>query len=143
MAFINFRGRLFPVSVYGVLPSVLIVLMLLGWMVSAEKATVVLQAAYSPDGRYRAEVVREDPGVSSSYEYMVRVMPSDVQTLGKSLHVLPFAPVFVALVLHREPDKLAIRWSGTNEVTIDCQGCGATTAGKATWRGIALKYELK
>ncbi len=143
MAAITHRKRLFLIGVYGVLPAALVVLMLLGWMVSAEKATVVLQAANSPGGRYRAEVVREDPGVSSSYEYMVRVMPSDLRTLGKSLHVLPFAPVYVALDLHREPDKLVVRWSGPNEVTIHCQGCGAITPGKEKWREIALKYELR
>ena len=64
--------------------------MLVGWMVSVENATIVLQSVDSPGGRYRAEVVREDPGVSSSYEYMVRVMPADVTPLGKSLRLLPF-----------------------------------------------------
>jgi hypothetical protein len=96
-------------------------LLLVGWMVSAEKATVVLQSADSPDGRYRAEVVREDPGVSSSYEYVVRVMPAGLTTLEKSLRVLPFGPVYVALDLHREPDRLAVSWNGPDEVIIQCQ----------------------
>ena len=143
MASIAPRKRLFPIGVYAVIPTALIVLMLLGWMVSAENATVVLQAVNSPDGRYRAEVVREDPGVSSSYEYMVRVMPAGLTTLAKSLHGLPFARIYVALDVRREPDKLAVIWSDPNEVTINCEGCGATGPGKERWREIALRYELR
>ena len=143
MAVINLRKRLFLIGVYGVLPCTLSILLLVGWMVSAEKATVVLQSADSPDGRYRAEVVREDPGVSSSYEYMVRVMPVGLTTLEKSLRVLPFGPVYVALDLHREPDRLAVSWDGPDEVTIQCQGCGETLPGKEQWRGIKLRYEFR
>jgi len=137
------RKRLFLTSVYVILPTTLIVLMLLGWMVSAENATVVLQSTNSPDGQYRAEVVRVDPGVSSSYEYMVRVMPAGVTTLAKSLHGLPFAPIYVALDVHREPDKLMVGWSGPNEVTIHCEGCGRAVQGKERWREVALRYELR
>ena len=72
------RKRVLLIGVYAILPAALIVLMLLGWMLSAEKATVILQAANSTDGLYRAEVVRADPGVSSSYEYVVRLMPANV-----------------------------------------------------------------
>jgi hypothetical protein len=137
------RKRFVLIGVYAVLPAALIVLMLLGWMISAENATVVLQSANSPDGRYRAEVVRADPGVSSSYEYMVRVMPAGVTTLAKSLHGMPFAPIYVALDVHREPDKLAVIWTGPNEVTVHCAGCGGTAPGKERWREIALRYELR
>jgi hypothetical protein len=143
MAATPHRRRLFLIGIYAVLPTALIVLMLLGWMISAEKATVVLQAVNSPGGRYRAEVVREDPGVSSTYEYMVRVMPSGLTTLRKSLHVLPFAPVYIALSVHHEPDKLVVVWSGPNQVTIDCEGCGTIKPGKEEWREIALRYELR
>ncbi len=143
MAAMTHRKRFVLIGVYAVLPAALIVLMLLGWKFSAENATVVLQAADSPDGRYRAEVVRADPGVSSSYEYMVRVMPAGVTTLAKSLRGLPFAPIYVALDLHREPDKLMVGWSGANEVTIRCDGCGGTAQGKARWQEIALRYQLR
>ncbi len=143
MVAVTLRSRLFLISVYVVLPCTLILLMLVGWMVSAEKATVVLQGADSPDGHYRAEVIREDPGASSSYEYMVRVMPSGLTTLGKSLHVLPFAPVYIALNVHHEPDRLVVIWSSPNEVTIDCEGCGVTRPGKEKWRAIKLRYELR
>src|SRR5277367_1129985 len=143
MASIAPRKRLFPIGVYAVIPTALIVLMLLGWLVSAENATVVLQAENSPDDRYRAEVVRADPGVSSSYEYMVRVMPTGVSTLERSLHGFPFAPIYVALDLHREPDKLAVVWSDASEVTIHCEGCGAAAPGKARWREITFRYVLR
>ena len=45
--------------------------------------------------------------------------------------------------LHREPDKLTVRWSGSKEVTILCEGCGEITQGSEKWREIALKYELR
>ena len=137
MANTRLRQLFVLIALYVALPSALISAMLVGWMVAVENATIVLQSGDSPSGRYRAEVVREDPGTSSSYEYMVRVMSSDVKTLGKSLHILPFAPIYVALDLHREPDGLAVAWSGPDEVTIDCQGCGAARPGKAKWREIA------
>ena len=86
----------------------------------------VLQSVDSPGGRYRAEVVREDPGVFSGYEYMVRLMPAGLTPLAKSLRVLPFGPVYVALDAHREPDKIAVQWTGRAEVTIHCNGCGET-----------------
>ena len=143
MAGVPLRRRIFLASIYGVVPGVLLLVALAGWMVSAENATAVLQAENSPDGRYRAEVVRADPGVSSSYEYMVRVMPAGVTMLARSLHGWPFAPIYVALDLHREPDKLSVVWSGPSEVTIHCDGCGAAAPGKARWREIALRYELR
>jgi hypothetical protein len=143
MAAMIHRKRLLLTCVYVIFPTTLIVLMLLGWMVSAENATVVLQSANSPDGRYRAEVVREDPGVSSGYEYMVRVMPAGLATFTRSLHALPFVPIYVALDVHREPDKLAVAWRGENEVTIHCEGCAGTTPGQERWREIALRYELR
>ena len=143
MAVAPLRRRMFRASLYGLAPTVLIVLMLAGWRVAEENATVVLQAAGSPDGRYRAEVVRVDPGVSSSYEYMVRVMPAGVTTLAKSLHGLPFAQVYIALEVLHEPDKLMVSWGGPNEVTIHCEGCGGATPSKERWREITLRYELR
>jgi hypothetical protein len=143
MAGVSLRRRIFLASIYGVIPASLLLVALVGWLVSAENATVVLQAENSPDGRYRAEVVRADPGVSSSYEYMVRVMPTDVTMLARSLHGLPFSPIYVALDLHREPDKLSVVWSDPSEVTIHCEGCGGTAPGKESWREIALRYELR
>jgi hypothetical protein len=143
MAAVPLRRRIFLTSIYGVIPGALLLLALAGWMVSAENATAVLQSENSADGRFRAEVVRADPGVSSSYEYMVRVMPADVTTLARSLRGLPFAPIYVALDLHREPDKLVVSWSGPSEVTIHCEGCGAAAPGKKRWREIALRYELR
>jgi hypothetical protein len=143
MAAIGLRKRLVLISVYAFLPVALIVLMLLGWKISAERVTVVLQAANSDDGRYRAEVVRADPGVSSNYEYMVRVMPAGVTTFAESFQGLPFASIYVALDLHREPDKLMVGWSGPSEVTIRCDGCEGTAQGKERWRDIALRYELR
>jgi hypothetical protein len=143
MAAVPLRRRIFLTSIYGFVPGALLLLGLVGWMISAENATAVLQAENSPDGRYRAEVVRADPGVSSSYEYMVRVMPAGLTMLPRSLHGLPLAPIYVALDLHREPDKLAVIWSGPREVTIHCEGCGGTVPGKARWREIALRYELR
>jgi hypothetical protein len=131
------------IALYVALPSALISAMLVGWMVAVENATVVLRSVDSPDGRYRAEVVREDPGVSSGYEYMVRLMPADLTPLEKSLRVLPFGPVYVALDAHREPDKIAVQWTGRAEVTIHCSGCGETVLGKGEWRDIAVKYELE
>ena len=143
MAAMTHRKRVLLIGVYAILPAALIVLMLLGWMLSAEKATVILQAANSTDGLYRAEVVRADPGVSSSYEYVVRLMPARVTTLAKSFHGLPFAPLYVALDVHHEPDKLMVTWSDKHEVTIQCEGCGGTAPGKERWRGIVLRYELR
>jgi hypothetical protein len=143
MAVVGFQRRFLQLCFYGVLPSVLLLIMLAGWMVSEERATVILEEATSPDGGDRTEVVREDPGVSSGYEYMVRVMPAGLTTLVKSLHVLPFAPIYVALNAYREPDKLTVRWSGSKEVTILCEGCGEITQGSEKWREIALKYELR
>jgi hypothetical protein len=143
MAGITHRRRLFLIGIYAFLPTALVVLMLLGWMISTEKATVVLQAVDSPGGLYRAEVVREDPGVSSTYEYMVRVMPSGLTTLRKSLHVLPFAPVYIALSVCHEPDRMVVVWSGPKELTIHCEGCGTIKPGKEEWREIALRYELR
>ncbi len=132
-----------PIALYAALPSALILAMLVGWMMAVENATVVLQSVDSPGGRYRVEVVREDPGVSSGYEYMVRLMPAGLTPLAKSLRVLPFGPVYVALDAHREPDKIAVQWTGRAEVTIHCNGCGETIPGKEKWRDIAVKYELK
>jgi len=137
------RQRFVLIALYVALPSALILAMLVGWMMAVENATVVLQSADSPDGRFRAEVVREDPGVSSSYEYKVRVMPAGLTPLAKSLRVLPFGPVYVALDVHREPDKLQVRWSGPKEVTISCQGCGGTIPVNGQWRDVALKYDMK
>jgi hypothetical protein len=115
----------------------------LGWLLSLEKATTVLQTADSPDGRYRAEVVRQDPGVTSSYKYMVRVAPSNVTTLQKSLSMLPFAPICVALTLHRDPDKILVSWSGPQEVTIRCEECRGVPSGGEKWRDVTLKYEVR
>jgi len=143
MAGVSLRRRIFLASIYGVIPAALLLAAVAGWLVSAENATVVLQAENSPDGRYRAEIVRADPGVSSNYEYMVRVMPTGVTMLARSLHGLPLAPIYVALDLYREPDKLAVVWSGASEVTIHCEGCGAASPGKARWREITFRYELR
>jgi hypothetical protein len=143
MAAAPLRRQVFLISIYGVVPAALLLVGLVGWLLSAENATVALQTENSPDGRYLAEVVRADPGVSSSYEYMVRVMPTGATMLARSLHGLPFAPIYVALDLHREPDKLAVAWSGASEVTIHCQGCGEAAPGKAKWRDIALRYEVR
>lgn len=143
MANSNRRQLLVLIALYGALPSALISAMLVGWMVAVENATIVLQSADSPDGRYRAEVVREDPGVSARYEYMVRVMPTDLTPLAKSLRVLPFGPVYVVLNVHREPDKLSVLWTDSNEVSIQCQGCEEARDGQGKWRDIALKYELR
>jgi hypothetical protein len=71
------------------------------------------------------------------------VMPASVTTLAKSLHALPFVPIYVALDVRREPDKLTVGWSGPSEVTIHCEGCGAVATSKARWREIALRYELR
>ena len=143
MANTKLRQLFFPIALYVALPTALISAMLVGWMVAVENATVVLHSADSPDGRYRAEVVRVDPGVSSGYEYIVRVMPSGLTPLARSLRVLPFGPVYVALDAHHEPDKLEVRWSDPNELTIFCRGCRGTTPVNGQWRDVALKYDMK
>jgi hypothetical protein len=137
------RRALLLIALYVALPTALLSALLVGWMAAVENATLVLQSADSPGGRYRAEVVRADPGVSAGYEYMVLVMPAGLTPLARSLRVLPFGPVYVALDAHREPDKLEVRWSGPKEVTILCRGCGGATPGNERWRGVALKYDLK
>lgn len=139
----HYRKRTFLAFVYGVLPLTLAVLMLLGWLLSLEKATTVLQTADSPDGRYRAEVVREDPGVSSSYKYMVRVMPAGLSPFAISLSGLPFDPVYVALDLHHQPDKLSVQWTSLGELTLQCDGCSGATHGKTNWRDLALRYQIR
>ncbi len=96
MANTTLRQRFILIGLYIALTSALISAMLAGWMLSVENATLVLQSTDSPDGRYRAEIVREDPGVSSGYEYMVRLMPAGLTPLAKSLSVLLFGPVFTA-----------------------------------------------
>jgi hypothetical protein len=131
------------IALYVALPTALVSALLVGWMVAVENATVVLQSADSPDGRYRAEVVRVDPGASSGYEYMVRVMPSGLTPLARSLRVLPFGPVYVALDAHREPDKLEVRWSALKEVAISCRGCEGATLADRRWRDLALRYDVK
>jgi hypothetical protein len=108
-----------------------------------ENATLVLQSVDSPDGRYRAQVVREDPGVSSNYKYMVRVTPAKLTPLAQKLRLLSFGSVYTALEAHREPDKLAIRWNGYRELEIDCEGCSGAVQGEEQWRDIRLAYELK
>ena len=143
MANTKLRQLIILIALYVALPSALISAMLIGWMIAVENATLVLQSADSPDGRYRAEVVREDPGVSSGYEYMVRLMPAGLTPLAKSLRVLPFGPVFTALDAHREPDKLNVEWTGQAEVTIHCLGCRDASQAKEQWRDITLKYYLE
>jgi hypothetical protein len=137
------RRLVFLIAVYVALPSALILVAFAGWMVAAENATLVLQSADSPDGRYRAQVVREDPGVSSNYKYMVRVTPANLTPLAEKLRLLPFGPEFTALEARREPDKLAVQWTGGRELTIHCQGCSGAIQGEERWRDIQLKYELK
>jgi hypothetical protein len=143
MANSRIRRLLFLIGVYVALPSALISAMLVGWMVAVENATLVLQSSDSFDGRYRAEVVREDPGVSSGYEYMVRVMPAGLTPLAKSLRMLPFGPVYIALDARREPEKLIVQWTGAETVTIHCEGCGETPPGGQKWRDISIKFDLR
>jgi len=136
------RTLFFHISVYVVLPGALILLLLIGWMLAVDNATVVLQSTDSPDGRYRAQVVREDPGVSSNYKYMVRVAPARLPPLAARLGLLPFGPFYTALDIHHEPDKLTVRWTGPQGLTIQCKGCLGATEGKSQWRDIELKYVL-
>jgi len=143
MAPTKLRQILVQVALYAALPIALVAAMLIGWMASVENATAVLQSADSPDGRYRAEVVREDPGVSAEYEYMVRLMPSGLSPLARSLRVVPFAPVYVALDAHREPDHLTVQWTSSDHLAIRCGGCGGSVAGKAQWRDIRLSYDVR
>jgi hypothetical protein len=143
MANTKLRQLFILIGLYVALPSALICAMLAGWMVSVENATLVLQSTDSPDGRYRAEIVREDPGVSSGYEYMVRLMPAGLPPLTKSLRVLPFGPVFTALDVHREPEKLTVQWTGAQQLTIHCDGCRDASQAKEQWRDITVKYDLK
>jgi hypothetical protein len=137
------RRLVFLMLVYVVLPCALILVALAGWMAAVENATLVLQSADSPDGRYRAQVVREDPGVSSNYKYMVRVTPANLTPLAEKLRLLPFGPEYTALEAHREPDKLAVQWSSDRELTIRCEGCSGAVQGEEKWRDIRLEYELK
>jgi hypothetical protein len=137
------RRLAFLIAVYVVLPSALISAGLLGWMVAVENATLVLQSVDSPDGRYRAQVVREDPGVSSNYEYMVRVTPANQTPLAEKLRLLPFGPQYIPLDAHREPDKLVVQWKTDRELTIRCEGCGGAVRGGERWRDIRLEYEVK
>jgi hypothetical protein len=137
------RQTIFLTGIYVALPSALISLILVGWMIGVENATLVTESVDSPDGRYRAQVVREDPGASSGYEYMVRLMPAGLTPLPRSLRVLPFGAVYVALDAHREPDRLTVSWTGREQVTIRCEGCGDATMGKPKWREIELRYEVR
>ena len=136
------RRLLFLIAVYVALPSGLILAMLIGWMVATENATAVLQSADSPDGRYRAEVVREDPGVSSKYEFRVRLTPANLTPLAEKLKLLPFGPQYIALSVDHEPDQLAAAWSSNERVTIMCAGCGGASIGKSRWRDIQLEYQV-
>ncbi len=136
------RSVLNYLTVYVLLPGAPLLMLFIGWRLALENATVVLQSADSPDGRYRAQVVREDPGVSSSYEYMARVMPAALNPLARSLGGLPFGPLYIALDAHREPDKLTIQWTSPQALTIQCKGCESATRGEPKWRDIELKYVL-
>jgi hypothetical protein len=137
------RGLLFLLALYVFFPLLLSALLILGWMLSLESATVVLQSSTSPDGVYRGEVVRRDPGVSDNYEYMVRISPAKLTPLARKLLALPFSPRYVALELYREPDKLSVQWTGNRELTVRCEGCAGATKGEPEWRNVRLKYELK
>jgi hypothetical protein len=131
------------IALYLVLPAVLIALGVIGWMMAIENSTLVLRSVNSPDGLFRAEVVREDPGASSNYQYMVRVMPAGISFFATSLRRLPLDPVYVALDAHHEPDKLVVQWTGPREVTIHCDGCRDAETGRDHFRGVTFKYELK
>jgi len=135
--------RLFVlIALYGGIPAGLILALFIGWIVAQENATTVLQSADSPDRRYRAEFVREDPGVSSNYRYKVRVSPTNLSPLQQKLRELPFGPQYTALDANREPDKLTLRWTGPEELSIQCVGCAGDTTGKPDWRDIQLKYQI-
>lgn len=136
------RSLLYNIAVYVILPGAPLLMLFMGWRIALENATTVLQSVNSPDGRYRAEVVREDPGVSSGYEYMVRLAPAGLAPLAMSLRILPFGPVYLALDAHHEPDKLTIQWTSPQNLAIQCKGCGGAARGKSKWRDIELKYEL-
>jgi hypothetical protein len=136
------RSILYVITLYIIMPGASLLLFFIGWRVALENATIIVQSAVSPDGRYRAEVAREDPGASSSYEYMVRLAPASLSRYAMTLRIVPFGPVFVALDAHREPDKLTVQWTGPNEVTILCQGCNGVDRGRDSWRDLRLRYEL-
>jgi hypothetical protein len=137
------RRLFFLVTVYVALPSLLILAGLVVWMAAIENATLVLQSADSPDGRYRAQVVREDPGASSNYEYMVRVAPASLTPLAEKLRLLPFGTRYTLLEVHHEPDKLDLQWTSPAELTIHCQGCAGAGLGKRRWRDLRLTYEVQ
>jgi hypothetical protein len=136
------RSVLNIIALYIIAPGASLLMFFIGWRVALENATIVLQSAVSPDGRYRAEVAREDPGASSSYEYMVRLAPATFSRYAMTLRIVPFGPVFVALDANHEPDKLTVQWTGPQDVTIHCQGCSGVDHGKDRWRDLRLKYEL-
>ncbi|AXC14334.1 hypothetical protein ACPOL_5078 [Acidisarcina polymorpha] len=137
------RKLTFVISVYLALPITLVLTGLAFWMVGVENATLILQSAESPDGRYRAEVVREDPGASSSYNFMVRLTPANLTSLGEKLRLLPFGPQYIALNVHHEPDQLTVRWSSTEQLIILCNGCNGAIPGRTKWRNIQLDYEFR
>jgi hypothetical protein len=140
----NFRRRRAGlIALYVGLPALLISTGSVAWMMAVEKSTLVLQSADSPDGHYRAEVVREDPGVSSGFEYMVRVMPTGLSAFATSLRKLPFDPVYIALDAHHEPDWLNVQWTSLHEVTIRCTGCSDAQIGREHFREVSMKYELR
>lgn len=136
------RSALKIVALYIIAPGASLLMFFIGWRVALENATIIVQSAVSPDGRYRVEVAREDPGAASSYEYMVRLAPASFSRYAMTLRIVPFGPVYVALDAHHEPDKLTVQWTGPQEVTIDCQGCSGVDRGKDSWRDLRLKYEL-
>lgn len=138
----KFRSLPNIIALYILAPGASLLVFFIGWRVALENATIIVQSAVSPDGRYRAEVAREDPGASSSYEYMVRLAPASFSKYAMALHILPFGPVFVALDAHHEPDKLSVQWTGPHELTINCQDCGGVDRGGERWRDLHLKYDL-
>jgi hypothetical protein len=136
------RRLLNIIALYILAPGASLLVFFIGWRVALENATIIVQSAVSPDGRYRAEVAREDPGASSSYEYMIRLAPASFSKYAMALHILPFGPVYVALNAHHEPDSLTVQWTGPQEVTIHCRGCNGVDRGRDRWRDLQLRYEL-
>jgi len=100
------RGIFFQIRVYVALPVALVLFFLGGWRMAVENVTTILQSADSPDGRYRAQVVRQDPGASSKYQYLAGVTPANLTRFAERLRLLPFGPQYIALEVHHEPEKL-------------------------------------
>jgi hypothetical protein len=100
-------------------------------------ATTYLAAANSPNGRYRALIVRErdadECGESESRFVVVQHKAGFIKT----------GEMTVFCVSRDGASDLSIRWSGSNELTIDCPHCedGSFRFYNGRWGDFSFRLE--